>query len=208
MKNNPNYKLYLVTDRHRLKEKTLETAVQEAIEGGVTIIQLREKTIDSLNFYYTALRLKQVTDKYSKPLIINDRLDIALAIDAAGVHLGQNDISCKIARKLMGGNKIVGVSVATIEEAKKAEKDGADYIGVGALFPTHTKEKTRRVSIDLLRKIKKAISIPVIAIGGIHENNVSLLKGTDIDGIAVVSAILDKNNVKAAAQELIRKFYG
>ncbi|NLM13855.1 MAG: thiamine phosphate synthase [Epulopiscium sp.] len=205
MKNNTNYKLYLVTDRNILAEKSLETAVKEAIEGGVTLVQLREKDISSLEFYHTALRLKQITSQYHIPLMINDRLDIALAVDAEGIHLGQKDIPCTVARKLMGKNKIIGVSAATVEEAKKAEEDGADYIGVGALFSTNTKQDTRAVSIELLKEIKNNVSIPVVAIGGINENNVSLLKDTNIDGIAVVSAILGKKDIKSAAQKLLSK---
>jgi len=205
MKNNINYKLYLVTDRNILIEKSLEAAVEEAIEGGVTIVQIREKDISSLEFYNAALRLKEITSQYNIPLIINDRLDIALAVDAEGVHLGQSDIPCKIAREIIGENKILGVSAATVEEAKKAEKDGADYIGVGALFPTNTKQNTRAVSIDLLKEIKNSVSLPVVAIGGINENNVSLLKDTNIDGIAVVSAILGKKDIKSAVQKLLCK---
>lgn len=199
MKNNVDYKLYLVTDRDILAGRNLESAVEEAIQGGVTLVQLREKDITSLEFYNMALRIKRITSQYNIPLIINDRLDIALAVDAEGVHLGQRDIPCVIARKIIGENKIVGVSASTLEEAKKAEKDGADYIGVGAVFPTSTKQDARDVSIDLLKEIKQSVAIPVVAIGGINEDNVSLLKDTNIDGIAVVSAILGKKDIKSAA---------
>ncbi|WP_341878135.1 thiamine phosphate synthase [Defluviitalea saccharophila] len=205
MKYNINYKLYLVTDRNILIEKSLETAVAEAIEGGVKIVQLREKDISSLEFYKTALKLKEITTQYNIPLIINDRLDIALAVDAEGVHLGQRDLPCSIAREIIGENKIIGVSAATVEEAKKAEVDGADYIGVGALFPTNTKQNTRAVSIERLTEIKKSVSIPVVAIGGINESNVYLLKSTNIDGIAVVSAILGKKDIQSAAMNLLCK---
>ncbi|KAE9631352.1 thiamine phosphate synthase [Defluviitalea raffinosedens] len=199
MKNNVDYKLYLVTDRDILAGRNLESAVEEAIQGGVTLVQLREKDITSLEFYNMALRIKRITSQYNIPLIINDRLDIALAVDAEGVHLGQRDIPCVIARKIIGENKIVGVSASTLEEAKKAEKDGADYIGVGAVFPTSTKQDARDVSVDLLKEIKQSVAIPVVAIGGINEDNVSLLKDTNIDGIAVVSAILGKKDIKSAA---------
>ncbi|HHW67112.1 MAG TPA: thiamine phosphate synthase [Epulopiscium sp.] len=199
MKNNVDYKLYLVTDRDILAGRNLESAVEEAIQGGVTLVQLREKDITSLEFYNMALRIKRITSQYNIPLIINDRLDIALAVDAEGVHLGQRDIPCVIARKIIGENKIVGVSASTFEEAKKAEKDGADYIGVGAVFPTSTKQDARDVSVDLLKEIKQSVAIPVVAIGGINEDNVSLLKDTNIDGIAVVSAILGKKDIKSAA---------
>ncbi|WP_127836769.1 thiamine phosphate synthase [Clostridium prolinivorans] len=197
-----DYKLYLVTDRDVLKNKDIYTAVEESIKGGVTLVQLREKNISSLDFYNTAVKIKQITDKYNIPLIINDRLDIALAVDAAGLHIGQEDIPAKIARKLLGENKILGVSARNLKEAKKAEKDGANYIGVGAIFPTSTKSDAQAVSIEVLKEIKENISIPVVAIGGINTNNVRLLEPANIDGISVVSSILGKENITLAAKEL------
>lgn len=197
-----DYKLYLVTDRAVLKNKDLYTAVEEGIKGGVTLVQLREKNLTSLEFYNTAVKIKQITDRYNVPLIINDRLDIALAVDAAGLHVGQKDMPAEIARKLLGENKILGVSVGSLEEAKKAERDGADYVGVGAIFPTSTKSDARAVSIELLKEIKESISIPVVAIGGININNVKLLEPANIDGIAVVSDILGKENITLAAEAL------
>jgi len=197
-----DYKLYLVTDRDVLKNKDIYTAVEESIKGGVTLVQLREKNISSLDFYNIAVKLKQITDKYNIPLIINDRLDIALAVDAAGLHIGQEDIPAKIARKLLGENKILGVSARNLKEAKKAEKDGANYIGVGAIFPTSTKSDAQAVSIEALKEIKENISIPVVAIGGINTNNVRLLEPANIDGISVVSSILGKENITLAAKEL------
>jgi thiamine-phosphate pyrophosphorylase len=204
MKMNVDYKLYLVTDRDILKNKDLCTAVEEGIKGGVTVVQLREKNLSSLEFYNTAVKIKEITDKYNVPLIINDRLDIALAVDAAGVHVGQKDMPADVARKLLGSEKILGVSTATVEEAKKAERDGADYIGVGAMFPTSTKNDTRAVSIELLKQIKESVSIPVVAIGGINSKNSKLLNPASIDGIAVVSDILGKENITLAA-EILRK---
>lgn len=200
MKNNINYKLYLVTDREILKNTDLSIAVEEAILGGVTLVQLREKDISTNEFYKTALNIKRITDKYDIPLIINDRLDIALSIDAAGLHVGQKDLPADIVRKLLGKDKILGVSVSNIDEAKKAQEDGADYIGVGAVFPTSTKKDADVVSIERLKEIKESVSIPVVAIGGINENNALLLKPAKIDGIAVVSCILGKDDIKQAAE--------
>lgn len=202
MKSSVDYSLYLVTDRKILKGRDLYKAVEDAISGGATLVQLREKDVSSLDFYNIALGLKKVTDRHHVPLIINDRLDVALAVDAAGVHLGQSDFPCKIARKLMGENKILGISAATLDEALKAQEEGADYIGVGAMFPTETKSDARSVSIDVLKSIKQAVHIPVVAIGGINENNFRLLKDAHIDGIAVVSAILGKSDIRAAASKL------
>jgi thiamine-phosphate pyrophosphorylase len=204
MKNKVNYKLYLVTDRDLLKNTDICTAVEQAIQGGVTLVQLREKELSSLEFYNTALKVKKVTDKYNIPLIINDRLDIALAVDAAGVHVGQSDIPAAIARKLIGSGKILGVSTATVEESIEAEKNGADYVGVGAIFPTSTKLDARAVTVEMLKSIKESIKIPVVAIGGISENNVQSLRAADIDGVAVVSAILGKQDIKEASENLFK----
>jgi thiamine-phosphate pyrophosphorylase len=200
MKRNVNYSLYLVTDREVLKERDLCLSVEQAIQGGVTLVQLREKDVSSLEFYRIALEVKNITDKYNVPLIINDRLDIAMAVDAAGVHVGQSDLTCEVARKILGDKKIIGVSTATVDEAIAAEKDGADYIGVGAMYSTQTKTDARAVTIETLAKIKQSINIPVVAIGGINENNFIPLKNTGIDGLAIVSAILGKENIKEAAE--------
>jgi thiamine-phosphate pyrophosphorylase len=200
MKRNVNYSLYLVTDREVLKERNLYLSVEQAIQGGVTLVQLREKDVSSLEFYRIAMEVKNITDKYNVPLIINDRLDIAMAVDAAGVHVGQSDLTCEVARKILGDKKIIGVSTATVDEAIAAEKDGADYIGVGAMYSTQTKTDARAVTIETLAKIKQSINIPVVAIGGINENNFIPLKNTGIDGLAIVSAILGKENIKEAAE--------
>lgn len=202
MKKNIGYSLYLVTDRDVVMDTDIYTGVEDAIKGGVTVVQLREKRIGTLEFYNIAVKIKSITDKYEIPLIINDRIDIVLAVDCAGVHLGQNDMPAGIARSVMGNNKIIGVSASTLEEAQKAEKDGADYVGVGAMFPTTTKEDAKAVSIKCLKEIKEGVSIPVVAIGGINEKNVELLLPANIDGIAVVSAILGKKNAKTAAEKL------
>jgi thiamine-phosphate pyrophosphorylase len=201
MKDKIDYSLYLVTDRDILGDRDLCTAMEEAISGGVSIVQLREKNISSLDFYNSALKVKKVTDKYNIPLIINDRLDIALAIDAAGVHLGQSDLPCEIARKILGENKILGISTATLEEAVLAKKQGADYLGVGAMFSTSTKLNTRSVSISSLKEIRNTVNIPVVAIGGINHTNYKKLISANIDGFAVVSAILGQDNIKLAAEK-------
>lgn len=199
---NVNYRLYLVTDRDLLKNGDLCTAVEQAIKGGATLVQLREKDITTLDFYNTAVEIKKITDKYNIPLIINDRMDIALAVGAAGIHVGQSDMPCSIIRKVIGNRMLLGVSASTIEEAIKAEKDGADYLGIGAVFPTATKDDAKKVSIELLKKIKESVNIPVVAIGGINEKNVSLLRPANIDGIAVISCILGKENIKQASENL------
>ena len=202
MKTDVNYKLYLVTDRDLLKNTDLYTAVEEAIKGGVTLVQLREKDLTTLEFYNTALNIKKVTDKYNIPLIINDRMDIALAVNASGVHIGQKDIPCTIARKILGNDKILGVSATTLSQAIKAEKEGADYIGVGAIFHTSTKQDAKPVSIDMLKEIKETLYIPVVAIGGITIKNIHQLDSSNIDGIAVVSDILGKEDIRLASENL------
>ena len=186
--------LYLVTDPSA-GEKT-EEIVKEAVAGGVTMVQLREKTAGSLSFYERALRLKRVTRKAGVPLIINDRTDIMLAADADGLHVGQSDLPAAVARRLIGPDKILGVSAHTVEEAVRAEKDGADYLGVGAVFPTATKKDAESVSYETLKEICESVSIPVVAIGGISEENIVKLSGSGIGGIAVVSAIMNADNPK------------
>ena len=197
--------LYLVTDKSEDVEKFLNT-IEEAIKGGVTVVQIREKTADTLDFYNLALKVKKITTKYNVPLIINDRVDVALAIDADGVHVGQSDMPCDITRKLIGKNKILGVSAATIKEAQKAEKDGADYIGTGAVFPTTTKDDASSVTKQELKDIVDSINIPVVAIGGINLNNAHELTDTGIAGLSVVSAIMSSDNPKKSSQELLNIF--
>lgn len=201
--NNISYQLYLVSDRDALKGKEFISSLEEAIQGGVSIIQLREKEASSLEFYRLALRVKELTAKYNVPLIINDRLDIALAVEADGLHVGQGDLPARVARRLLGRDKILGVSTATLEEAKLAIAAGADYIGVGALFPTGTKLDTRNVSLQQLKEIKDIVTVPVVGIGGINESNIQSVFETGIDGAAVVSAILGKQDIKAATSELL-----
>ena len=197
--------LYLVTDNSDDVEKFLNT-IEEAIKGGTTVVQIREKTADTLDFYNLALKVKEITAKYNVPLIINDRVDIALAIDADGVHVGQSDMPCDVTRKLIGEDKILGVSAATIDEAIKAEKDGADYIGTGAVFPTQTKSDAPSVTKQELKEIVESIDIPVVAIGGITLENASQLTDTGIKGLSVVSAIMSSENPKKSSQELLKIF--
>ena len=200
--NNTDYSVYLVTDRDLLKGRKLTEVIEEAILGGTSIVQLREKCASSLEFYEIAKEVKKVTDKYNVPLIINDRIDIALAIDASGVHLGQSDIPCSIARKILPQGKIIGVSAHNLNEAEKALKDGADYLGCGAVFNTSTKKDVTTLSYEGLKEITDNINIPVVAIGGINENNIMTLKGSGINGVAVVSSIIGKENVKGASEKL------
>ena len=203
--NKVDLSLYLVTDNSDDEEKFLKT-IEDAILGGVSVVQIREKTADTLDFYNLALKVKKITGKYNVPLIINDRVDIALAIDADGVHVGQSDMPCDVTRKLIGKDKILGVSAATVEEAQKAEKDGADYIGTGAIFPTATKDDAESVTINELKEIVESINIPVVAIGGITLKNASELVDTGIAGLSVVSAIMSADNPKKASEELLNIF--
>ena len=203
-----DYTLYLVTDRSVMSAKSLEQAVEQAIQGGCTVVQLREKYASSREFFETAQRVKQITDSYHIPLIINDRTDICLAVNAAGIHIGQQDLPAKIVRSMVGPDKIIGVSAATLSEAIQAEQDGADYLGVGAMFATSTKTNTRPVTIEQLTQIKQAVQIPVVALGGIQSSNAATLTKTGIDGIAVVSAILAQENITHAAEQLKTCFTG
>lgn len=195
--------LYLVTDR-RMPKKGFETVVEEAIRGGVTLVQLREKEGDTGLLYERARRLKEVTDRYHIPLIIDDRIDIMLAVDAAGVHVGQSDMPAAIARQMIGPDKILGVSAADLTEALKAEADGADYLGVGAMYPTKTKTDADFTTRETLEAIKRSVHIPVCAIGGITEKTIPDFKGSAIDGFAIVSAIMASEEPKAAAEKLKR----
>ena len=202
---NLDLSLYLVTDKSDDVEKFLKT-IEEGIKGGVTVVQIREKTADTLDFFNLALKVKEITRKYNVPLIINDRVDVALAIDAEGVHVGQSDMPCDVTRKLVGPDKIVGVSAATIDEAKKAEKDGADYIGTGAVFPTATKDDAPKITKKDLKEIVDSINIPVVAIGGITLDNAHELIDTGIAGLSVVSAIMSSDDPKKSSEKLLSIF--
>jgi thiamine-phosphate pyrophosphorylase len=184
-----------------MNEKRFFDVVEESINGGVSIIQLREKTASTRDFYKIAIKLKELCDKYDVPLIINDRLDIAIAVDTAGVHVGDEDLPPSVVREIIGNNKILGVSASSVKKGKDAEKDGADYLGVGAVFPTSSKEK-EVIDIDELKKIVETVNIPVVAIGGINEENVDQLKNSGIDGVAVISSIMQSVNPKKTSQNL------
>lgn len=205
MNYNVDYTLYLVTNRELALPLSVEEAVEQAIRGGVTLVQLRDKKAGSRELFQAALALKKITDRYSIPLIINDRADIMLASGAAGVHVGQSDLPAGEVRRIIGLDKILGVSAATVEEAIAAEKAGADYLGVGAMFPTSTKKDTRHPSVDTLHQICCAVSIPVVAIGGINSGNAALLGKSGIAGAAVVSAILAGGHPEEAAAGLKAK---
>lgn len=206
MKRKVDYTLYLVTDRELMSTGNLETAVEEAIEGGVTMVQLREKSASSKEFYEQAVRIKEITEHYGVPLIINDRIDIALAVGADGVHIGQSDIPAATARMIIGPDMILGVSASSVGEALQAQIDGADYLGVGAMFHTGTKKDAQIVSMEELKQIRQAVQIPIVAIGGINRENAASFRETKIDGLAVVSAIISKPDIKGAAAELKRLF--
>lgn len=204
-KSKVSYHLYLIADRTILGDRDFLQSIEDAISGGVTLVQLREKESSTLEFYNMAKQVKEITSKHNIPLIINDRLDIALAVDAEGLHIGQDDMPLQIARSILGSNKIVGVSASTLDEALKAKKDGADYLGVGAVFPTSSKDDAASVSIETLKLIKEKVKIPVVAIGGVNLENTPLVMNTGIDGIAVISAILKSRDIKSAALNLYKK---
>lgn len=201
--NNKSLLLYAITDSSWLNGKTLPEAVEEAILGGATFIQLREKNLNYEEFLKIAIEVKSVTDKYNIPFVINDNVDVAVQVDADGAHIGQSDEEINIAREKLGNKKIIGLSARTVEEAVKAEENGADYIGVGAIFNTSTKHDANNVSIETLKQICKTVKIPVVAIGGISKDNVHELRGTGIAGISVVSAIFAQDNIKYATTELL-----
>lgn len=194
--------LYAVTDRTWLKERTLSSAVETACDSGATLIQLREKELSFDEFLSEALEIKKITDKYGVPLIINDNVEVALRTDAAGVHVGQNDADAESVRARICGGRMLGVSVQTAEQAQRAQKAGADYLGVGAVFATSTKLDAGLVPLERLREICSSVSIPVVAIGGIGECNVKELAGSGIAGISVVSAIFGSADIAGATRRL------
>lgn len=208
MKPEIDYTLYLCTDRKHMSVETIEESVELAIKGGVSVVQLREKECTAKEFYETAMAVKVITDAYEVPLLINDRLDIALGVGADGVHLGQDDVPVQAARDVLGPDKIIGATAHTVREAEEAWKMGADYLGVGDVFGTMSKSDTRRISLEELREICHAVPIPVVAIGGVNEGNIHKLADTGVAGAAVISAVIGKENITAAAQELIRGFQG
>lgn len=208
MKPDIDYTLYLCTDRNLMTTETIEESVELAIKGGVSVVQLREKDCTSREFYQLARTVKTITDAYEVPLLINDRVDIALAVGADGVHLGQKDIPVRAARNLLGADKIVGATANTIELAEEAWQSGADYLGVGDIFGTTTKSDTKHITLEELKAIRAAVQIPVVAIGGVNEENISLLRETGVEGAAVISAVVGQRDITAAAERLISNFRG
>ena len=194
--------LYGVTDRSWLGERTLYSAVEQSILGGVTMVQLREKDLEKEEFQKEARQIQELCKKHQVPFLINDNVELAVEIEADGVHVGQHDMEAGEVRQKIGPDKILGVSAQTVEQALKAQAAGADYLGVGAVFPTGTKDDADAVSLDTLKAICQAVDIPVVAIGGIKESNIQALKGSGICGVAVVSAIYAKEDPQAAAAGL------
>ena len=194
--------LYAVTDRSWLGERTLAQVVEQVLRGGATFLQLREKELDRAAFLAEAKELKALAAKYRVPFVINDDIDIALESDADGVHLGQTDLMGRDARALIGPDRILGITANTVELAVAAEKAGADYIGAGAVFGTTTKQNAKNLSLDTLRDICRAVTIPVVAIGGINGDNLPRLAGTGVAGAAVVSALFAQKDPEEAARRL------
>ena len=202
MKSNNYLELYAVTDRHWLGNQTLLEQVQEALDGGATCIQLREKQLDDKTFLQEAIEIQKLCKEYHVPFIVNDNVEIAKDMHADGIHVGQSDMEALDVRKALGNDVILGVSAQTVEQAKKAEAHGADYLGVGAVFPTGSKDDADDVSHETLKAICEAVSIPVIAIGGITQDNVKELAGSGIVGIAVISAIFAQKDITQATKDL------
>ena len=194
--------LYAITDSHWLNGRTLYSVVKESLESGVTFLQLREKELDEEHFLEEARELQKLCREYQVPFVINDNVDIAAAINADGVHVGQSDMEAGDVRAKLGPDKIIGVTAKTVEQAVLAQERGADYLGVGAVFHTDSKADAKEISFDTLKDICRAVSIPVIAIGGITEENVRELAGSGICGIAVISAIYAQRDIKKAAENL------
>lgn len=199
----PDYGIYLVTDYNYLRNRSLYECVKIALESGVSIVQYRAKEKDSLHMYEEALTLKKLCDTYNKSFIVNDRLDIAMAVGADGVHLGQSDIPCAIARRILGNSFIIGVSAHNETEAKKAESDGADYLGCGAVFGTSSKTGVSTLGLKNLSKICSSVSIPVVGIGGINTNNYKDVLSAGAHGAAFISGILKAENIEVEVAKLL-----
>lgn len=203
--NNDMLRLYAVTDRHWTGEKTLYEQVRDVLMGGATCLQLREKDLDEASFYEEAKNIKELCRLFDVPFIINDNVMLAKEIDADGVHVGQDDMACVKAREILGPDKIIGVSAHTIEEARIAKEQGADYLGVGAIFPTSSKDDAEVLGIERLKEMTDTVDLPMVAIGGISYDNCLLLKDTGIDGIAVISALFGQKNIKQATIDLKKR---
>lgn len=207
MKSKIDYSLYLCTDRSIMSDASIEECVEKSLKGGVSVVQIREKDCSGKEFLQIAKSVKEITRRYGVPLIINDRVDVAIAVGADGVHVGQDDLPCADVRSLVGEDMIIGVSASSLTEALKAQQDGADYIGVGAMFATDTKTDAKVVSMEELDRIRREVSIPIVVIGGINKTTLPDFIGKGIDGIAVVSAIVSQNDVEGAARELKSMFH-
>lgn len=204
MKAQPDYSIYLVTDDGCLQGRALIDCVRKALEGGVTLVQYRAKTASSAEMYAEALQLKALCDSFNVPLIINDRLDIAMAVGAAGVHLGQDDLPCAAARKILGEDYIIGVSAHNPAEAKAALQSGADYLGCGAVFGTATKADVKKLGTDGLAAICKAKGLPVVGIGGVTADNYREVRAAGADGAAIVSGILAQPDIRATVKAIAK----
>ena len=200
--NKKHMHLYAITDRSWTGEKSLYEQIEEALKNGVSCLQLREKNLDEDEFIKEAKKTAALCKKYNIPFIVNDNVNVAIASNADGIHIGQDDMDIKKVRSLVGEKMIIGVSAHTVKEAREAEKNGADYIGIGAVFNTSTKNDVMQVSYEKLKSICEAVSIPKVAIGGINKDNISKLKGSKVDGVAVISAIFGAKDIGSATKEL------
>ena len=198
-------RLYLVTNRYQDSLESFLEKVEAACRSGVTIIQLREKNLTTNQYYHLAKQVKEITDAYQVPLIINDRLDVCLAVDAAGLHIGDDELPVSVARKVLGPDKILGVTAKTVKRALEAETSGADYLGTGAIFPTRTKENAPITLISTLKTICQTVAIPVVAIGGLTSDNIDQLIGTGIAGVAVVRDLMQAEDIEAKTQAFLTK---
>ena len=203
MRPSVDYSLYFCTDRGLMSSATIEENVEAALTGGATVVQLREKHCSSREFYELAVRVRAIARRFGAPLIVNDRVDIALAAGADGVHVGQSDLPCAAVRRLVGEGMLVGVSAGSVAEALAAAREGADYLGVGAMYATGTKEDADLVTMEELKNIRRAVELPIVVIGGINKATLGNVKGMGIEGIAVVSAIAAQKDPAAAARELL-----
>ena len=198
-------KLYLVTNRYQDSLENFLEKVETACRSGVTIVQLREKNLTTNQYYHLAKQVKEITDAYQVPLIIDDRLDVCLAVDAAGLHIGDDELPVSVARKVLGPEKILGVTAKTVKRALEAETSGADYLGTGAIFPTTTKENAPITLISTLKIICQTVAIPVVAIGGLTSENIDQLIGTGIAGVAVVRDLMQAEDIEAKTQAFLTK---
>lgn len=197
--------LYAITDRTWLNGRSLEDVVEQSLMGGVDMVQLREKNLDFNSFLESAIKIKKLTEKYGVPLIINDNIEVCRQSNADGVHIGQGDTPLSKAREILGKDKIIGVTAKTIQQALEAQLNGADYLGVGAMFGSTTKKDAIPLTFQQLADIRKSVTIPIVAIGGINANNINKFANTNVDGIAVVSAIYGQNDIKSATENLLAK---